>query len=168
MATRSTIPVLAVLAALSVLLPPAANAGAGNPISKAFQGQILLSDYALPAPNLKDSKGTIESYRKQSLQVITSDVANDVASWAFHFTAFLEDKPRTSRLALEFYTDDKEKLFVAEKRLRGADPNLQILASMVRISEDDNLNRGRKYLLKLVAKQDAKDVVLATTKFATK
>ena len=61
-----------------------------------------------------------------------------------------------------------EKLFVADKRRNGADPNLKIVASSVQISEDENLNRDRKYVLKLVAKQGKKDVTLATTKFSTK
>jgi len=145
-----------------------ADAGKSTKIDKAFRGQIIISDDALPAPDGADEKSTIKSYKSLRKTVIVSAETDGVASWNFHFTAFTKSKPKTSNLTLEFYTDDKEKLFVADKRLSGADPNLSILASSVRISEDENVNRGRKYILKLVAKQGKKDVTLATTKISTK
>jgi len=147
---------------------PAAHAGKADRISKTFKGQILISEDALPAPDAADAAGTIKAYKAQTIKTITSTVNNGVATWQFHFTAFVKTKPKTSNLTLEFYTDDKEKLFVADKRLSGADTNLKILASMVRISEDENLNRNRKYVLKLVANTGKRSVTLATTKLATK
>ena len=147
---------------------PTAHAGKATKIDKAFRGQIIISDDALPAPDGADEQATIKSYKSLRKTVIVSAKTDGVASWSFHFTAFTKTKPKTSNLTLEFYTDDKEKLFVADKRLNGADPNLSILASTVQISEDENVNRGRKYILKLVAKQGKKDVTLATTKISTK
>ncbi len=161
------LPAIAALFAL-VFVATSAHAGKGGKIDKAFRGQIIISDDALPPPDGADEKGTIKTYKALRKSVIESDVVDGVASWNFHFTAFAKSKPKTSNLTLEFYTDDKEKLFVADKRLNGADPNLKILASSVRISEDENLNRGRKYILKLVAKQGKKDVTIATTKLSTK
>lgn len=145
-----------------------AHAGNKGKIDKAFSGEILISDDALPAPDPDDEAGTIKAYKAARKTVIEGNVVEGVATWNFHFTAFVKTKPKTSSLTLEFYTDDKEKLFVADKRLQGADPNLSILASTVNISEDENLNRGRKYVLKLVAKQGKKSVILATTKLSTK
>tara|TARA_R110002096_G_scaffold44526_9_gene120326 strand:+ start:23031 stop:23549 length:519 start_codon:yes stop_codon:yes gene_type:complete len=150
-----------------VFVASSAHAGKSK-IDKTFRGQIIISDDALPAPDGADEKGTIKSYKALRKTVIESTEVDGVASWNFNFTAFAKTKPKTASLTLEFYTDDKEKLFVADKRLNGADPNLMIVASSVRISEDENVNKGRKYILKLVAKQGKKDVILATTKISTK
>lgn len=159
-------PALILFAAIALLSAPAH--AKKNLVSKAFKGKIIISEDALPAPDLENAKATIKSYRAQSLKTITGDVVDGVATWNFHFTAFFKTKPKTSSLALEFYTDDKEKLFVADKRLNGADTTLKILASSVRISEDENLNRNRKYVVKLVNNAGKKTIVLAETKISTK
>ncbi len=145
-----------------------ANAGKASKIDRAFRGQILITDEPLPAPDGADEKATIKSYKALRKTVITSTKSDGVATWNFNFTAFAKKKPKTGNLTLEFYTDDKEKLFVADKRLSGADPNLTILASSVQITEDENLNRGRKYILKLVAQQGKKSITIASTKIETK
>lgn len=167
-AKRSALPLLLALAIVQFASTSDANAGKTDQVSKAFKGQILISAEALPSPDLEDAKGTIKAYKAQTLKTIVGAEADGVSTYRFHFTAFVKSRPNTSNLTLEFYTDDKEKLFVADKRLSGADPNLKILASDVVISEDENLNRNRKYVLKLVANNGKKSVVLATTKFATK
>ena len=156
------------LAAFALVSTPLAHAGKADQVTKAFKGKILISEDPLPTPDLEDTKGTIKAYKAQTLKTITGTVADGIATWNFNFTAFVKSKPKTGNLTLEFYTDDKEKLFVADKRLSGADPNLKILQSSVRISEDENLNRNRKYVLKLVATVGKKSVILATTKIATK
>lgn len=157
-----------VLTALALASTPLAHAGKADKVSKTFKGKIIISNDALPPPDPEDAKGTIKTYRAQTLRTITSSVTDGVATWQFHFTAFFKTKPKSSSLALEFYTDDKEKLFVADKRLNGADRNLKILASTVTISEDENLNRNRKYVVKLVTNAGKKTVVLAQTKISTK
>jgi hypothetical protein len=158
---------VAVLIALAFVLPGSADAKK-NPLHKVFKGKILVSNDPLPSPDVENVKATIKAYRSQALKTITSDVVDGVPTWQFHFTAFFKTKSKSSNLALEFYTDDKEKLFVADKRLSGADPNLLILSSMVRISEDDNLLRNRKYVMKLVVNKGKKTLVLAETKIKTK
>jgi hypothetical protein len=159
---------LALLVGLAVLLPGHAQANKSDKIQKALSGQLIISDEALPAPDPEDVKGTIKSYKQLTLKSIKGNVVDGVATWDFHFTAFMKSTPKTSNLVLEFYTDDKEKLFVADKRLTGADPKVTILASTVKISEDENLNRNRNYVVNLVANQGKKSVILATTKIATK
>ena len=167
--TRTIVPlVVLLLAGLSWAPGHSAHAEKANKISKAFRGTIIISDEALPSPDGEDEAGTIKAYKALRKSVITGTVDEGVATWTFSFTAFVKTKPKTSTLTLEFYTDDKEKLFVADKRLGGADPNLSILASDVTISEDENLNRGKRYILNLVAKQGKKSVTLATTKITTK
>lgn len=167
-APQRTIIPLVVLLLATFAWAPSSHAGKKSKIDKAFKGQIIVSDEALPAPDPEDPAGTIKAYKALRKPIIEGSVVNGVATWNFSFTAFFKTKPKTSSLALEFYTDDKEHLFVADKRLEGADPNLTVLSSDVRISEDDNLNRGRKYVVKLVAQQGKKSVTLATTKLATK
>ena len=165
---RSIAPLLALFLGLTFLVPASAHAGKPDPIAKAFKGQLLISVDALPAPDAEDAKGTIKSYKQLSVKSITGQVTDGIATFDFHFMAFMKTKPKSSQLSLEFYTDDKEKLFVADKRLSGADPNMTILSSSVRISEDENLNRNRKYVVNLVAQQGKKSVILATTKLSTK
>lgn len=145
-----------------------AFAGKSSKLDKAFRGQIIISEASLPAPDGADEKATIKAYKGLRKDVIESTMVDGLATWNFHFTAFAKKKPKSSSLTLEFYTDDKEKLFVADKRLTGADPILMILTSSVQINEDENVNRGRKYILKVVAKQGKKSVTIATTKIATK
>ncbi len=168
MTVRSSIAPLLALSLGLFLFAPQARADKPDPIAKAFKGQLIISEDELPAPDPSDAKGTIKTYKQLALKTITGSVADGVATFDFHFTAFMKAKPKTSSLTLEFYTDDKEKLFVADKRLNGADPNVSILASTVKISEDENLNRNRKYTVNLVATQGKKSVILATTKIATK
>lgn len=166
---QSTAPLVALILGITLLLVPLhANAGKPNPIAKAFKGQLVITEDALPAPNPEDAKNTIKAYKQLRLATITGTVNDGVASFDFHFMAFMKAAPKTTNLTLEFYTDDKEALFVAVKRLTGADPNVTILASEVRITEDENLNRNRKYVVNLVAKQGKKSIILATTKLATK
>lgn len=164
----SALTLLLSIALLQLASTDEAQAGKADQISKTFKGQIIMSEDALPDPDPSDAKGTIKAYKSQQLKSVTGTVTEGVATFRFHFTAFFKAKPNSSSLTLEFYTDDKEKLFVADKRLNGADPKLKILTSEVVISEDENLNRNRKYLLKLVSSNGKKTVVLATTKFATK
>jgi hypothetical protein len=159
-------PAIVFFAAFALLSTPAH--AKKDLVSKAFKGKLIISEDALPAPDLENAKATIKEYRAQSLKTITGNVVDGVATWNFHFTAFFKTKPKSGNLALEFYTNDKEKLFVADKRLNGADTSLKILASTVRISEDENLNRNRKYIVKLVNNVGKKTIVLAETKIATK
>ena len=154
--------------AAAVTLAFAASPAGADKISNAFRGKILFSVDPLPPPDAENAKATIKSYKSLALKTLGSSEADGVATWQFYFTAFMKKKPKTSSLTLEFYTADKEKLFVADKRLNGADPNMQILSSPVTISEDENLNRNRKYNVKLVAKVKGKDVTLATGAIATK
>src|SRR5690606_38893813 len=154
MTVKSSIaPLLALILGFTLFVPASAHAGKPDAIANAFKGQLLISVDALPAPDAEDAKGTIKSYKQLSVKTITGAVSDGIATFDFHFMAFMKSKPKSSKLSLEFYTDDKEKLFVADKRLSGADPNMTILSSSVRISEDENLNRNRKYVVNLVAQQ---------------
>ena len=88
--------------------------------------------------------------------------------WRFYFMAFMSRKPGATQVALDFYTDDKKKEFVAQERLAGIDPTLTLLESQVELSEDDGLSPDRDYLVKLTTESKGKEIVLATTKLRTR
>jgi hypothetical protein len=72
------------------------------------------------------------------------------------------------QVSLDFYTDDKKKAFVAQKRLAGIDPALTLLRSQVDLGEDDGLSPDHNYVVKLTAEVKGKEVLLASTRLHTK
>ena len=136
-------------------------------VQKALRGQILITNSQLPPPGETDAQ-TINAYKKARATSLAGTDVDGVSEWAFLFTAFLKKAPKTQSLSLEFYTDDKEKLFVADKRFEGVDPKGTILSGQVNISSDDGPTKGRKYIIKLVGKVKRKDVVFAQTKLTLK
>lgn len=148
-----------VCAALSV-----ASASVSDKVQKAMRGKILIAEGGLPAARSTDS-ATIEYYKKVNLKTIKhASEEDDVYSWNIDYTAFLKKAPKARSLSFEFYTDDKEKLFVADKRLMGVDPTLKILNGSFSINEDDGVNRKRKYIIKLVGKVKKRDFTFAETR----
>jgi hypothetical protein len=63
-------------------------------------------------------------------------------------------------LKLEFYTDDKDKRYVADKQLDGVDPKSAVLTGDISINEDEGLAKGKSYVVKLTA---GKAIVATTT-----
>ncbi len=61
---------------------------------------------------------------------------------------------------MEFWTNDKDKKFVADNRLDGVDPKITVLSGDISINEDDGLVKNRPYVIKLVTE---KDVLVAST-----
>lgn len=136
-------------------------------VQKALRGQILITNSQLPPSGETDAQ-TINAFKKARAKSLASTEVDGVAEWAFLFTAFLKKAPKTTALSLEFYTDDKKKLFIADKRFQGVDPKGKILSGRVNISSDDGPVKGRTYVVKLVGKVKRKDVVFATTKLTMK
>lgn len=162
-------PLSVVTALLAMFLAnPNLHAKKANKVHQAFKGKILVSDDALPAVDPENPGATIREYKKLAITTVKGDVVDGVASWNFHFMAFMKKKPNSSNLTLKFFTTDKEKLFVADKRLTGADPSVQLLTSTIRISEDENLNRGSTYDMKLVVPGGKTEVVLASVRLTMK
>lgn len=139
----------------------------GKGAQAAFRGDILFSAKPLPT-DIEDDKEAIQTYKKLRQTTLTSTEVEGVPTWTLHYTAFLKTAPKTSELAIDFYTDDKEKLFVANKRFNGVSPDLTILSGTTTMSEDDNLNKGRDYLVKVTAQVKGREVVLATSKLSLK
>ena len=158
----------ALLAALALVLAAsgAASADVSESVQKKFRGQILVSAEPLPE-TATDEAEQVRALKKAATTVVAHG-PGEPAVWRFHFMAFMTKKPVATQVALDFYTDDKKKDFVAQERLTGIDPALTLLHSQVELSEDDGLTAGRSYVVKLTAEVKGKEVVLATTKLRTK
>jgi len=148
-------------------LSAAARADVSEAVQKKFKGQILISSGALPDSAADDAE-LIRQLKKAHSGVISHGKGDSVPVWRFHFMAFMSKKPGVGQIALDFYTDDKKKAFVAQERLTGIDPNLTLLETEVELSEDDGLAADRSYVVKLTAEVKGREVVLATTKLRTK
>jgi hypothetical protein len=148
-------------AALLIGAPAIAHADLSKKVIAAFKGQIVVSEGE--APSGADDKETIAAIKKAQLTTVTGEKnADDVTVWRFHYTAFLNKAAPTS-LKMVFYSDDKEKRYAADQRLDGVDPKSPVLIGDVSITEDDGLNKGRSYVIKLVATSGGKDTTLAQT-----
>jgi hypothetical protein len=144
-----------------------ARADLSEAVQKKFKGQILVSEAPLPESAADDAE-QIRQLQKAHTGVIAHRKSESVPVWRFHFIAFMSKKPAATQVALDFYTDDKKKDFVAQERLTGIDPKLTLLQAQAELSEDDGLSPGRSYVVRLTAEVKGKEIVLATTKLRTK
>ena len=153
--------------ALLLLASPAARADVSEAVQKKFKGQILVSAEPLP-DSATDEAELIRQLKKAHTGLITHGKGESVPVWRFHFMAFMDRKPPATQVSLDFYTDDKKKAFVGQKRLAGIDQTLTLLQAEVELSEDDGLSADRSYAVKLTCEVKGKEVVLATTRLRTK
>lgn len=153
---------LSLLFVVALLGAPAiAHAELSKKVISTFKGQIVVTNGETPSGS--DDKETIAAIKKGQLTSVSGDKnADDVTVWRFSYTAFLNKTGPTS-LKMVFYTNDKEKRYAADQRLDGVDPKSPVLVGDVSITEDDGLNKGRSYLIKLVATAGGKDTTLAQT-----
>lgn len=136
-------------------------------VQKQLKGQIFISTEPLPQSGDSDA-ALVKALKKANRPELKHINADGVAVWRFHVLAFMNKKPGVSQVALDFYTDDKTKAFVAQERLAGIDKSLTLLVAQVDISEDDGLSPNKSYIVKLTAEVGGKEVVLATTKLRTR
>ena len=139
-----------------------ATADMSRAVITAFKGELVITKGELPEG--KNEKDTIAKIKTERLKELTGEARDDVMSWHFHYTAFLS-KAGATQLKMEFYTNDKEKKFVADNRLDGVDPKTPVLSGEITISEDEGLTKGRPYIIKLVTDRD---VVVASTPLVMK
>jgi hypothetical protein len=144
-----------------------AHADVSKKVQKAFRGDILITQGPLPEVAGDDAE-VISAYKKARAKSLKHTESDGVAEWSFDYTAFLKKQPKITSLSVDFYTADKDKLYVANKGLMGIDPNLPILSGTLTINEDDGLNRGRTYLVKITGKVRGRDVTFAETKVTMK
>ncbi len=152
----------AVLVAAAIGWGGIASADMSRPVIAAFRGELVITKGDLP--DGKNDKDTIAKIKAERLKELTGEARDDVVYWHFHYTAFLS-KGGASQLKMEFYTNDKEKKFVADNRLDGVDPKSVVLSGDISINEDEGLLKGRAYTIKLV---NDKDVVVASTPLVMK
>ena len=152
----------AALVAFAVGWSGIASADLSKNVITAFKGELVITKGELPEG--KNDKETIAKIKGERLKELTGEAKNDVTGWYFHYTAFLS-KTGATQLKMEFYTNDKDKKFVADKRIDGVDPKTPALSGDITIDEDEGLSKGRPYLIKLVTN---KDVVVASTPLVMK
>jgi len=152
----------ALLVAAAVGWGGIASADLSPAVITAFRGELVITKGDLPEG--KSEKDTIAKIKTERLKELTGEAKDDVVYWHFHYTAFLT-KAGASALKMEFYTNDKDKKFVADNRLDGVDPKTPVLSGDISINEDEGLSKGKSYIIKLVTD---KDVVVASTPLVMK
>jgi hypothetical protein len=153
MSTRLTSTAALVVTAL--LAGGIASADMSKGVIGAFKGQLVVSKAELSEG--KSDKDTISKIRSEKLSELVGTANEEVTSWNFHYTAFL-NKIGASTLKMEFYRDGKQ--YAADKRLDGIDPKSAVLTGDISISEDEGLAKGKSYVIKLTT---GKDTVVAQT-----
>jgi hypothetical protein len=162
---KRTLPFLFLVALLGA--PAIAHADLSKKVIAAFKGQIVVTESG-DTPSGADDKETIAAIKKAHLTSVEGEKnAEDVMVWRFHYTAFLSKAGPTS-LKMVFYTDDKEKRYAADQRLDGVDPKSPVLSGDVSITEDDGLNKGKSYVIKMIATTGNKETTLAQTTLKVK
>lgn len=144
-----------------------ASAEVTKGLSKKLTGRILVTDRPLPQ-NIGDPAEAVAEYNKLDTHALSGQKAGSAKKWSFYFTAFMKRKPRTSNLALDFYTAGRKGRYVTSERFMGVDPQLAILAGHVELSENDGLKRGTKYRVVLTGKVRGREVVFAKTTLTMK
>jgi hypothetical protein len=152
----------AVLIAAAVGWGGVAAADMSRNVITAFRGELIITKGEIPEG--KTEKDTIAKIKSERIKELTGEAKDDVVYWHFHYTAFLT-KTGSSQLKMEFYTNDKDKKFVADNRLDGVDPKTAVLSGDISINEDEGLSKGKAYIIKLV---NDKDVVVASTPLVMK
>lgn len=134
-----------------------AQADVSKNVIAAFRGELVITKGDLPVGT--SDKDTVAKIKTARLKELTGEAKEDVTYWHFHYTAFL-NKGGSPLLKMEFYTNDKDKKFVADNRLDGVDPKTTVLSGDISINEDEGLSKGKAYTIKLV---NDKDQVVAQT-----
>ena len=129
-----------------------ASADMSKNVVAAFKGELVITKGELPEG--KNDKETIAKIKGERLKELTGEAKNDVTGWYFHYTAFLS-KTGATQLKMEFYTNDKDKKFVADKRIDGIEPKTPVLSGDISIDEDEGLTKGTTYQVKLVTEKNA-------------
>lgn len=110
----------------------------------AFKGQLVISKGELPVG--KNDKDTIAKIKKEQLKEVTGQTSEDVTSWYFSYTAFL-NKTGSKTLKMEFLKGGK---LAADKQLDGIDPKSGVLTGEISINEDEGLAKGNTYQIQLL------------------
>jgi hypothetical protein len=148
----------------------AASADLPRKVMQKFNGRLIVTTDSALSTSYESDAEMIKAIDKANVKVLKSyEGGEGVAVWSFYFMAFMSQSPRTTALSLDFYmVEGSKKTYVANKRLTGVDSKLRLLSTRVELSEDDNLNKGRTYEVRLTAKRGKREVILAKTTLKTK
>ena len=138
-----------------------AHAGISIAVYKAFKGSILISKVQLPH-KYDDDQTTIKAFQKAQLKKLGHEKLDGLATWSFHYLAFMKRNSPVSQLSFDFYVG---KNYVASKRI-SVDTSTKILSGLITMTEDDNLSAGKQYQVKLVAESKGREIVLAETELS--
>lgn len=141
--------------ALALLASATASAEISKSVITQFKGQLVVSKDELPEG--KTDKDTIAKIKSAKLSELAGASNGDVTAWTFHYAAFL-NKTGASSLKVEFWRDGKQ--YAADKRLESVDPKSALLTGEITIDEDENITKGKSYVIKVVA---GTGTVVATT-----
>jgi len=142
----------AVVTAVALGWAVVATADVSRNVIAAFRGDLVITKSELP--DGKSDKDTIAKIKAERVKELVGEAKDDVVHWHFHYTAFLT-KTGATQLKMEFYTNDKDKKFVADKRIDGVDPKTPALSGDISIDEDEGLTKGTAYVVKLVGEKNA-------------
>ena len=131
------------------------SADMSKSVIAAFRGQLVISKGELPSG--KNDKDTIAKIKKEQIKVLAGTKNEDVTSWFFSYTAFL-NKTGQKSLKMEFMKGGK---LAADKQLDGIDPKSTVLTGDITINEDEGLAKGNTYQIQLVTSSG--NVVAKTT-----
>ena len=147
-----------------------AHADLSKAVQKKFKGKILVTEDGELSTTFESDTEQIANYNKANKKVITGVAGQqDVKTWNFYVMAFMSKAPKSTQLSLDFYrVEGKTKVYAANKRLSGIDTKLTLLSTRISLTEDDGLNAGRTYIVKLTAQRGKREIVLAETKLTTK
>jgi hypothetical protein len=135
-----------VVAVIVVFAGGAASADLSKGVIASFRGQLVISKGELPEG--KTDKETIAKIKAAKVTELESTSNGEVAMWSFHYAAFLT-KTGSSSMKIEFWRDGKQ--YSADKRLEGVDPKSSVLTGEITIDEDENIAKGKSYVVKLVS-----------------
>lgn len=147
-----------------------ARADLPRKVLKTFNGSILVTTGAPLSTEFDSEAEMIKAWKKAKTTTLKAiDSGTGTAVWSFYVMAFMKKAPRASEISLDFYRiEGKKKVYAANERFQGIDPKLKLLSTRVELSEDDGLDRNRKYLVKLTVQHGKHEVVLATTTLQTR
>jgi len=150
-----------------LIAPSTAGAQCSAKVSSTFSGKLIITDQQLDL-DAGSPADVIAAIKKKNLTEVKHVAGDESPTWIFYFTAFMSRAPGATMVSVDFYTDDKEHRYAANKRLDGVDPSGKLLQGAIQLSEDDGLDANKRYQVKLTATVKNKEVVLATTALTTK
>lgn len=127
-----------------VLLASGSMADAGSSLTslyRAFRGRLLVSEQPLLDAH---GVGNARELKKRSVDELVSEDVDGVATWTFHYAAFLQRAPKTDEVSLDFHRRDKERTYVGNVVI-SVDPQTTIVVGDIEIDEDSGPAPGQTY-----------------------